>query len=528
MSQQIALVDTTSWTVPCENPATGEPLPAVPAHSPAQVRETIAKARAAQTLWAAAPLRRRKQVLRTIMDIVLRDADKLVTELVRDAGKTRENALLGEVWPVCEKIRATIAHADRALRPQPVSSGLFVHKRARVHFEPLGVIGVICPWNYPLQNVLGPVIPALTAGNAVVAKVSEWTAASAPAIAAIFDEALDAHGFSRDLVQVIVGDGATGEALIRGGVDKIIFTGSMPNGKKVLAASADTLTPSILELGGKDALIVCDDAHLEQAVHAALAGAFITAGQSCLAAERIIVFDEIYDRFVERVVEVAKDLRQGPPERGTTDVGAMTTPLQLARVTELVEDAVQKGAKVLVGGHPRTDLPGHFFAPTVLADVTPAMRIAQEETFGPVLAIMRVSGEEAAIELTNDTPYGLGCTVMTKDRQRADRIASRVRVGNVCVNDFGFTYMAQELPFGGVGGSGFGRLNGVEGLRACCNVKSVLSDRLPLHMPAKLFPVKDTTYELAKGAIGVVYGRGVGSKLRAVKNVAARLLKAAY
>jgi acyl-CoA reductase-like NAD-dependent aldehyde dehydrogenase len=512
-------------TIPCFDPATLEPLGEVAACPPEDVPARIEAARVAQRRWARTSFETRRDVLRHVLDHVLEHADDLVVAVVKDAGKTRENAMLGEIWPVCEKLRHTIAHGERDLRPETVSSGLFMHKKATIAYEPRGVIGIITPWNYPLQNILGPTIPALMAGNAVVVKVSEWTAWSTSRFQQIFDEALMAHGLPTDLVQVINGYGETGAALVSEGSDLIIFTGSMGNGKRIIAQSADSLTPVILELGGKDSFIVCDDADLEQAVHAALAGVYIAAGQNCLAAERVFVFDGIYDDFERRVVQEVRGLRQGPPLAGeVVDVGAMVTPAQLDIVDRLVQDAIGKGARVLVGGERRLSEEGQFFAPTVLADVTPDMAIMREETFGPVMLLSRVRDEVEAIERANETQFGLGCTIMTKSRSRARRLVDAVTCGNASVNEFGLTYMAMDLPFGGVGGSGFGRLNGRDGIRACTNPKAILTDRFPLHQPSKLFPVGAKDYDVARGVIRTLYGRGLAGKLRGIGDLARTLV----
>lgn len=510
-------------TIRCVDPATGEHLGDVPVDSPEQVRAAVARAREAQALWARAPFEERRRVLRHVLEHVLEHADELCEVVVRDAGKTRENAMLGEIWPVCEKLRWTLAHGEKHLRPERAPSGMLLHKRARVEFHPRGVVGVITPWNYPLQNVLGPTIPALMAGNAVVVKVSEHTAWSAARFQRIFDEAFEACGLPTALVQILNGYGPTGAALVSSGVDLIIFTGSGGNGRKVIEQSAHTITPVILELGGKDALIVCDDADLEQAVHAAMAGVFIACGQNCMAAERILVFDGIYDRFVERVTAMVRDLRQGPPlGDGLVDVGAMTTEPQLELVSHLVDDAVRKGATVLAGGaRGRGD--GWFFQPTILADVTPDMLIAQEETFGPVMVLMRVRDEEEAIRVANDTQFGLGSTVLTRSRRRARRVHRRLVAGGTSVNDFGLTYMAQDLPFGGVKGSGFGRLNGKLGLRACTNQKAVLEDRLPLHAPTRLYPVGRLDYALARSTIRTLYSPRVADRASAALSLARTL-----
>ncbi|MFO0550178.1 MAG: aldehyde dehydrogenase family protein [Polyangiaceae bacterium] len=512
--------DSRPTMIACFEPATRRPLGEVPACSAAEVRERIARARAAQKIWAQQTFAQRRQVLTTILDHVLLHADELVDVVVRSSGKTRENAMLGEIWPVCEKLRTTMANGESFLRPEEVPAGLFMHKRAMIEYQPLGVIGVICPWNYPLQNILGPTIPALFAGNAVICKASEYVAWSSARFQQIFDEAFDKAGLPRDIVQVIDGYAETGAALVSGGVDKIIFTGSMQNGRRVIEESAKTLTPVILELGGKDPFIVCDDADIEQAVHAALAGVFIAAGQNCLAAERIIVFEAVYDRFVERVTELASGLRQGDP-RGPNrvDIGAMTTPAQVAIVERLVNDAVSRGARAVVGGKRVLAEQGDYFAPTVLVDVPADAAILADETFGPVMVILRAKDEEDAIRIANSTPYGLSATVMTRSQSRAHRFAEQLVSGGTSINDFGFTYMAMDLPFGGVRGSGYGRLNGREGIRACCNVKAVLYDRLPAGAPAKLYPIGPFDYDLARETIRTIYGRGAGATASAVKNL---------
>jgi len=424
---------------------------------------------------------------------------------------------------VVEKLRWTMAEGEAQLRPERMPSGIFPHKRASIHYAPRGVVGIVSPWNYPLQNVLGPVVPALFAGNAVVLKVSEAVAFSSARFQRIFDEALEAEGFSRDLVRLVNGFVPTGAALVGAGVDLLVFTGSMENGKKIIAESAETLTPVILELGGKDPLIVCDDAALTQAVHAALVGVFIAAGQNCMAAERVLVFDAIYDDFLEHIVTLAGELRQGPPlAEGGADVGACVTEQQVTLIERLVDDAITRGARALVGGK-RGEGAGHFFQPTVLVDVTPDMPIMQEELFGPVMCVLRVSGEEEALEVANGTRFGLGSTVMTKSAARAKRFVGALRSGSTSINDFGLPYMNMALPFGGVGGSGFGRLNGREGLRACTTPKAVLEDRLPLHMPSKVFPVGPLDYELFRDAVRTLYAPGLSAKLEASSALAGTL-----
>jgi acyl-CoA reductase-like NAD-dependent aldehyde dehydrogenase len=472
-------------------------------------------------------------VLRRVKRHLIDNMDQLVETICRVAGKTREHALLGEIWPVCEKLRWTISHGPGYLRPERVSSGLFLHKRAHLEFQPLGVIGAIIPWNYPLQNIMNPAIPALMAGNAVVVKPSEWVAWSSRQFIEILRAAVAAEGYSEDLVQMVQGFAETGRALVEGGVDGVVFIGSVANGRRVIEASAKNLVPLILELGGKDPFVVCDDADLDQAAHAAMNGTFINCGQNCVASERILLFSQIADEFEARVASMVHGLRQGPPfiEKGagkTVDLGCLTTPLQLEVVQRQVARAIAQGARVVSGGlsPPQIDDPGWFFKPTVLADVTADMEIMHEETFGPVMLLCRVQNEEEAIRIANDTCYGLSSSVFSRDRYRARRIAAAIQAGMTAINDFGgMTYMVPSLTFGGVKHSGFGRLNGREGLRACCNVKAVLDDRLRWRFVSRFFPVSDTAYSSAQSMLRAIYGDTWGQRLKGFASVLRGLIR---
>ncbi len=500
--------------IECFDPATREKLGEVEVDSPEAVRSSIAAAAKAQVAWGKSSFAVRRKVLKHMQAHLLDNADELVDWVVKDAGKTKENAMMGEIWPVAAKLAWTISQGEKHLKPEYVSPGLFLHKKASINFTPLGVVGIITPWNYPLQNILGPAIPALFAGNGVVVKVSEAVAWSAPRFKRIFDEALEAYGFSKDLVQIVQGYGETGAALVSGGVQLVIFTGSAGNGRKVIIESAKTVVPVIMELGGKDPMIICDDAHLEEAVHGAMSGTFIAAGQNCMSSERIIVMDGIYEPFVKRVTELTRAMRQGPPREGLVDLGAMVSPLQVKVVEDLVNDAVAKGAKVLAGGTRVLTDRGQYFAPTVLTEMRDDMRIMQEEIFGPVMVISRVKDDAEAIALANNTEYGLNASIYSRSSARANRIEKEIQAGGTCINGFGLTYMAQALPFGGIKASGYGRLNGREGLRACTVQKSVLADRFPIHVPTPLYPVPENAYAKTRSAIRFLYGRGLANRLR--------------
>lgn len=514
-------------TIECQNPATLEKLGEVPSLSESDVAERLSRARQAQVAWGQTTFAERRRVLRMLLDYIIDHQAEICRLCSTDSGKTMADAAMGEIFPVCEKLRYLIDHGEDDLRSDKRPSGLLMHKAARVEYLPLGVVGVICPWNFPFHNILCPTVPALFAGNAVIAKTSEWTSWSAADFQAIFDEVLTKAGYSPDLVQIITGGGETGRALVTCGVEKIFFTGSPENGRKVMAAASETLTPVVLELGGKDPMIICDDADLDQAVGAAMLGVFTACGQMCVAAERLYVFDGIYDRFVDEVVQRAKALRQGPPSQdrgGDFDVGALTMPRQLEIIERQIRDAVSKGARVLVGGGRNPQLAGQFFEPTVVVDCDHTMDLVQKETFGPVMTILRVHSEEEAIRLANDSSYGLGSSVFTKSRRRAERIAKGISAGMTVINDYGIAYMVQSAPFGGVRISGFGRINGREGLRSCCHVKTVVTDKLPLHMPMSLYPIRPATFPMLDGAVRLFYGNGVAEKAKGAVQVAKSLL----
>lgn len=507
-------------SIECINPATGEELGRVPVDKRAAVEQAVERARQAQLSWRDSSFRQRRELLRSLADMVLERTDDICDLVSRDSGKTHEHALMGEVWPVCEKLRWTLRNGEKHLRREAVSPGLLMHKRAYIEYMPLGVIGAIVPWNYPFQNLMNPVVTALMAGNAVVVKPSEWVAYSSLRFAQMIHEVLRAHNLSPHLVSVVNGYGETGQALIESGVDGVLFIGSVENGRKVLATAAQSVTPVVAELGGKDPFVICDDADLEHAIDSALTGCFVSAGQNCVASERLLVFEEVAPEVEARLAAKVRSLHYGAPEAGRVlDVGSLTTPQQRQIVKALVEDALAKGARLLAGGVD-LDGPGCTFAPTLLAGVTEDMNIMHQETFGPVMVIVRVRDEAHAIEVANRTSLGLSASVFSRDRSRARRIARAIQSGMCAINDFGgMTYMAQDLPFGGVKRSGFGRMNGRDGLRAFTQARAVLDDRFPFSVPARAFPVRKGDLERTKAALRILYGRGFQPRLRGVEGL---------
>ncbi len=504
-------------SIDCFNPATGAKLGMVPAASPSEVQAVIERARNAQKAWSQSSFRQRKAVLGHMLDHILEHADEICAAVVEDSGKTWENAMLGEIMTVCNKIRWLMKYGEKHLRTEKVPTGILMHKKGRIEYRPLGVVACIVPWNYPFQNIFGSLVAPLFAGNAVLIKASEQVAWSTRRFQQILDEALGKEGFSPDTVQIINGYGETGAALVRGGVQKILFIGSVGNGRRIVEGSAEHLTPTVMELGGKDPLIVCDDANLEQALHSALGGCFINLGQNCIASERIIVQAPVYDRFVTEITRMASAMRQGIPDApGTLDTGAITSPLQIKVIDELVSDALANGARAVVGGQLPDQARGNYYPPTVLVDVTPDMRIANEEVFGPVMLIFKVKDDAEAITLANSTDFGLHSSIFSQNRQRAEQIAAQLECGASVINDFGMCYLNQDLPFGGVKYSGFGRMNGRDGLRAYTNAKAVLTDRFWFQVPPKLYPVKPGDYEKARSSIRLLFARRWTDKLKAL------------
>ncbi|CBL44690.1 Aldehyde dehydrogenase [gamma proteobacterium HdN1] len=504
-------------TIECFNPATGAPLGKVSACSAIQVQEAVERARNAQQTWRKSSFRQRRAVLQHILDHVLEHADELCEHIVKDSGKTYENALLGEIMPICNKIRWLQKNGEKHLRSEKMPSGLLMHKRARIEYIPLGVVACIVPWNYPLQNIISSLIAPLMAGNAVIVKVSEVVAWSSQRFQEITDEALRREGFSTDTVQIINGYGDTGAALVRAGVQKILFIGSAANGRRIIEGSAEHLTPVVMELGGKDPMIVCEDADVEKAVHSVLGGIYINLGQNCIASERLIIVDSMYDRIMDSLLPKVKALRQGAPVRGgQVDVGAITSPQQIRIIDTLVRDAVEKGATLLAGGIPIESNGGSFYPPTVLTGITAEMRIAQEEIFGPVLLVFRVKSEAEAVALANDTAFGLHASVITQDHEKGRKIAAQLDAGATCINDFGLCYLNQDLPFGGVKHSGFGVMNGRDGLRSYTTAKAVLEDRWKFSPPPVLYPVKPMDYEKSLAVIRLLFGAGARNKLQSL------------
>ena len=444
------------------DPATGEEVGRVPLGSAGDVAAALARARAAQKAWGALAFRERAAVVMRARAIALEEMDEISELISRETGKPAAEALAMEIVPTLDLMQFFARKSERMLKTEKVDIGLyrFLGRTSTIEYRPVGVVGIISPWNFPWATPLGEVVMALMAGNSVVLKPSELTPLVGLRVADVFARA----GLPAGLLEVVTGDGSTGAALVESGVDKIMFTGSVPVGRRVAEAAARRLTPVVLELGGKDPMIVFEDADLAAASEAAVWGAFANSGQACASVERCYVHESVAEEFTRRVVEKTRSLRQEPGV--ACDLGAMSSERQFRLVEEHVADAVGRGARVLAGGGRAEGCSerGWFHEPTVLAGVDHSMTVMREETFGPVLPLMTFRDEAEAVRLANDSVFGLTASVWTRDLSRGRRVARRIEAGTVMVNEVLYTHGIAQTPWGGVKQSGLGRTHGRLGL----------------------------------------------------------------
>ena len=444
------------------NPANGEEIGRAALMTAADVAASVRYARAAQPAWAALSYRERAEYILRARKLVLAQTDEIANLISRETGKPPMEALSMEVVPTLDLMNHFARHTEKMLQREKIDIGQYgVFGRASyIFYKPLGVVGIISPWNFPWATPLDEVVMALMAGNAVVLKPSELTSLTALKIGAIFKEARLPKG----LLEIVTGDGSTGTALVETGVDKIMFTGSVATGKRVAEAAAKHLTPVVLELGGKDPMIVLDDADLENAARAAIWGAFCNSGQACASIERCYVQESVAQEFIAHVVEETRTLQQGQPSVEGVDVGAMTNERQLQIVERHVSDALAKGARLETGGKRLTDTRGWFHEPTVMTNVDHSMEVMTDETFGPVLPIMTFKTDDEAVALANDSIYGLTAAVFGSDTRRTYAMAEKIEAGTVMINEVVYTHAVAQTPWGGVKQSGYGRTHGRLGL----------------------------------------------------------------
>ena len=444
------------------DPSTGKEIGRAPLLNASEVAAAVVRARAAQPAWAALSYRERARLILRAREIVLDQIDEIAVLISRETGKPVTEAISMEIVPTLDLIHYFAENTQELLDHRSINLGQYnlMGRSSYVVYKPLGVVGIISPWNFPWATPLDEVVMALMAGNAVVVKPSEFTPLSGLKIADVFKQAELPNG----LLEVVTGDGSTGAALVEAGVNKIMFTGSVNTGKRVAEAAAKHLTPVVLELGGKDPMIVLKDANLENAARAAVWGAFCNSGQACASIERCYVHELIAEQFVDLVIKETRLLKQDKASNDTADVGAMTNERQLQIVESHISDAVEHGAEVRTGGHRVNESDGWFHQPTVVTGVDHSMKLMRDETFGPVLPIMTFKTDDEAVRLANDSNYGLTASVFTRDIARGRRLAEQIDAGTVMINEVVYTHAVAQTPWGGVKQSGYGRTHGRLGL----------------------------------------------------------------
>jgi succinate-semialdehyde dehydrogenase / glutarate-semialdehyde dehydrogenase len=486
-----------SDTFESTNPATGERIGTFPVQGQEEVEAAVERARVAARWWDSIGHKGRTRRLQAFKSVIAKRADELCQLIHRETGKPLDGAFI-EVLLCVEHLDWAIRHAPKVLGRRRVRSTLnLANIGATLEYRPYGVVGVIGPWNYPLHTPMGSISYALAAGNAVVFKPSELT----PAVARWLTDHFATVVPEQPVFQVVTGFGETGAALVGAGVDKVAFTGSAATGRKVMAACAETLTPVLMECGGKDALIVDVDADLDKAANGAVWGGISNAGQTCAGVERVYVADGVYERFLEKVIGLTNEVTVG--ESPHCHIGPMTMPEQIDIVRAHLTDALERGARALVGG-PESIRPP-FIDPIVLVDVPEDARIIREETFGPVLPITRVRDADEGVERANASEYGLGAAVYAK--KRVKELADQLRAGMVSTNGV-LNYAAiPGLPFGGSGESGFGRIHGQDGLREFAVPKAITTERFALPFEAWSFSKPEWLFETLGTAMKLRHGR---------------------
>ncbi|MFL5886446.1 MAG: aldehyde dehydrogenase family protein [Thermoleophilaceae bacterium] len=511
---------TTQAVLESFNPATGETVGAVPKLEPADVQAVVDDVAEVQPFWAQLPLSDRARYMRRAAQVILDNLDDLSELLSREQGKPRTEALTMELLPTVDGLHWIAGTGPEILAEQKNRHvSIWVkNKRHFLSFEPLGVVGVIAPWNYPWTIPFGEVAIALMCGNGVVLKPASLTPLIGERIQWVFERA----GLPEGIVRCVHGGGAVGNALVESSAKKIFFTGSVEVGRRVGIAASERLKGSVLELGGKDAMVVLADANLENAASGCLWGGFANAGQTCSGIERVYVTREISDRFVERVVAGAKALRVGDPLSYETEIGPMVSQEQFEIVKELVDDAVTNGATMHCGG-PDEERGGTYYRPTVLTGVTHEMRIMKEEIFGPVVPIITVDSEEEAVRLANDSEFGLGASVWSRDRQRAEQVGRQLESGMVWLNDHMYTHGVCSCAWGGVKSSGLGRAHSQFGFYECVNIKQMSWDP-SLTRNFWWFPYEGWLGKGAESVLRVLYSRDE-DKRRAVRHNMGAMLR---
>lgn len=489
-----------------KSPSTLEPIGELECQTKADVDQAVAKARASQPAWGALSIEQRVAHMLRLRDVIIEKQDEIIETVVRETGKPLQDAMVFEVYAVCDFIAYWCKQAVKVLKDEKVRvpGPLKFMKKLRVVYKPLGVVGIITPWNGPFVLTANPAVQAMLAGNSVIVKGSEVT----PYSAKIFEKYCAEAGIPDGVCQVLMGDGETGAHLTSADINKVSFTGSVATGKKIAMACSERLIPFTLELGGKDAMIVCADADLDDAASGAVWGSCVNTGHFCCGVERIYVEEPVYDAFVEKVVAIAKNLKQGP-EHGTEEsLGAVFWDRQMTIIENHVNDAKNRGAKTLCGGERLKDKKGLYFPATVMVDVDEKSDLMTQETFGPVLPIIKVKNVEEAITKANDSNYGLHGSVWTKNIDKGIEIARRVDTGSMAVNDIGMMYGIASAPFGGVKESGMGSVNGQNALRGYCHAQPIISGKYGGKQSA--YPYDQSKFDQMKKALTFIHQNPIG------------------
>ena len=496
MGTQTLLLSQTRQIV-SHDPSTGEEIGRAPLMDATQVAAAVNRGRAAQPAWAKLSYRERARFILRARALVLDQLEEIAKLISRETGKPKSEAISMEIVPTLDLMHYFARHTHQLLERRKIDIGQynFMARSSYIVYKPLGVVGIISPWNFPWATPLDEVVMALMAGNAVVVKPSELTPFTALKIADVFKQANLPEG----LLEIVTGDGSTGAALVDAGVNKIMFTGSVKTGKRVAETAAKHLTPVVLELGGKDPMVVLGDADLENAARAAIWGAFCNSGQACASIERCYVHESVAEKFTDLVIHKTRSLKQEKASTDAIDIGAMTNKQQLEIVEDHVSDAIAHGAQVRTGGRRLDNGGGWFHQPTVMTGVDHSMRLMREETFGPVLPIMTFKTDEEAVRLANDSIYGLTASVFTRDIARGRRIAEQIDAGTVMINEVVYTHAVAQTPWGGVKQSGYGRTHGRLGLLELVSAQHIHANALPVFSDVWWFPYTRQAGELFRG-----------------------------